>query len=302
MRIPFNGPVANKRGRVVIITGAGSGIGRAIALRQAAAGDVVIATDIDLAAAEQTVKLAEGSCHAYALDVRDPEQWESVTAEVITRFGVPDILVNNAGIAVGGAFFDQTPQDWEKVMAINVHGIVHGSRVVGSTMVGSGRPGHIVVIASGAAWTPNRVAPSYSASKAAALMVAESLRTDLAPRNIGVSAICPGVTRTQLAANATLVGGRDTEAIEEFRTHFADAQSRYSFATPDMVARAVQRAVRYNLAVVPVNFDATAAWLLHRLSPGLLRAICSIPTMDLAQSGASLAFRRLPARLAFHRD
>ncbi|MFE6861594.1 SDR family NAD(P)-dependent oxidoreductase [Nocardia sp. NPDC057668] len=302
MRIPFSGPVANKRGRVVVVTGAGSGIGRAIALRQAAAGDIVIATDIDLAAAEQTVALAAGACHAYALDVRDPEQWASVTESVISRVGVPDILVNNAGIAVGGAFFDQTPQDWENVMAINVHGVVHGSRVVGAKMVASGRPGHIVVIASGAAWTPNRVAPSYSASKAAALMVAESLRTDLAPRNIGVSAVCPGVTRTRLAANATLASGRDTAAVEEFRTHFADAQSRYSFATPDMVARAVQRAIRFNLAVVPVNFDATAAWVLHRLSPGLLRAICSIPTMELAQSGASMAFERLPARLSFHRD
>ncbi|MDO3650674.1 SDR family NAD(P)-dependent oxidoreductase [Nocardia mangyaensis] len=301
MRIPFTGPVADKHRRVVLVTGAGSGIGRAISLRQTAAGDIVIATDIDLAAAGRTAQLAGANCHPYPLDVRDPEQWQQVTDEVIDRFGVPDILVNNAGIALGGAFLDQTAADWEKIMSINVYGVVHGCKIVGSKMVDSGRPGHIVVIASGAAWTPNRVAPSYSTSKAAALMIAESLRTELAPRNIGVSAVCPGVTRTQLATNATLITG-EASSTEEFRADFAQAQARYSFATPDMVARAVQRAIRFNLAIVPVNFDATLAWVLHRLSPGLMRQICSIPTMKLAENAARVAAQRVPASIAFHRD
>ncbi|MEV6279690.1 SDR family NAD(P)-dependent oxidoreductase [Nocardia sp. NPDC051832] len=296
VRLPYTGPVAHKRGRVVLVTGAGSGIGRAIALRQAAAGDIVLATDIDLAAAEQTAKLADGACHAYALDVRDPEQWNALADTVIAGFGVPDILVNNAGIALGGAFLEQSPQDWEKIMAINVHGVVHGCTIIGSKMVQRGQPGHIVVIASGAAWTPNRVAPSYAVSKAAALMVAESLRTELAPKNIGVSAVCPGVTRTQLAANATLVGAASTE---EVRSNFAAVQSRYSFATPDLVARAVQRAIRFDLAIVPVNFDATLAWVLHRVSPGLMRWICAIPTMELAETTARVATDRL-SRISFH--
>ncbi|TLF80775.1 SDR family NAD(P)-dependent oxidoreductase [Nocardia cyriacigeorgica] len=301
MRIPLVGPVAGKQRRVVLVTGAGSGIGRAIALRQAGAGDVVIATDIDVAAAERTAQLGGADCHPYALDVREPEQWQRVTDEVIARFDVPDILVNNAGIALGGAFLDQTVADWEKIMSINVYGVVHGCKIVGSAMVAGGRPGHIVVIASGAAWTPNRVAPSYSTSKAAALMIAESLRTELAPHNIGVSAVCPGVTRTQLATNATLITG-DSASTEEFRANFAQAQARYSFATPDMVARAVQRAIRYNLAIVPVNFDATLAWVLHRLSPGLMRMICAIPTMKRAGDAARVAAQRVPASIAFHRD
>ncbi|WP_162958735.1 SDR family NAD(P)-dependent oxidoreductase [Nocardia yunnanensis] len=301
MRIPFIGPVARQQGRVVLVTGAGSGIGRAICLRQAAAGDIVIATDVDLSAAEQTVKLAQGSCHALALDVREPQQWQQVLDEVVFRFGVPSVLINNAGIALGGAFMDQSIQDWEKIMSINVYGVIHGCKIVGAKMVDSGRPGHIVVIASGAAWTPNRVAPSYSTSKAAALMIAESLRTELAPKNIGVSAVCPGVTRTKLAANATLIT-TDSSAIDQVRSQFAEAQSRYSFATPDMVARAVQLAIRFNLAIVPVNFDASLAWFLHRLSPGLMRLICSIPTMSRAESAAKVAAERVPAAVAFHRD
>lgn len=301
MRIPFIGPVAKKQGRIVVVTGAGGGIGRAIALRQAAAGDTVIATDIDLAAAEQTATLANGACCAYELDVRDPEQWESVTQTVISQFGTPDILVNNAGIALGGTFMDQTPQDWEKVLSINVYGVIHGSKIVGSKMVESGQPGHIVVIASGAAWTPNRVAPSYSTSKAAALMIAESLRTELAPKNIGVSAVCPGVTRTQLAANATLVTS-DQVKVDVVRADFAAVQDRFAFATPDRVARAVQRAVRFNLAIVPVNFDATLAWVVHRLSPGLMRMICSIPTMKLAENTARAAVQRVPSSIAFHQE
>jgi len=300
-RLPFVGPVAKKTGRIIVVTGAGSGIGQAISLRQAAAGDIVIATDIDLRAAESTAALADGACVAYALDVRDPEDWEAVTNAVIARFGVPDILVNNAGIAIGGAFLDQTPQDWEKIMAINVFGVVHGSRIVGSRMVDSGKPGHIVVIASGAAWTPNRAAPSYSASKAAALMVAESLRAELAPHRIGVSAVCPGVTRTKLAENATLITS-DAESTDKVSAQFADIQARFSFASPDMVARAVQRAIRFNFAIVPVNFDATLAWILHRLSPGLMRLICSIPTMKRAEDAARVAIEHVPSTVAFHRE
>jgi len=299
VRLPFIGPVANKHGRIVLVTGAGSGIGRAIALRQAAAGDIVIATDIDLAAAEQTAELAQGACCAYQLDVRDPAQWEAVTDTVVSRFGVPDILVNNAGIAIGGAFMVQTPQDWEKIMGINVFGVVHGCKAVGSKMVASGKPGHIIVIASGAAWTPNRVAPSYSTSKAAALMIAESLRTELAPNNIGVSAICPGATRTQLGAHATLITSDET-ITEQTRADFVNIQDRFAFASPDRVARAVQRAIRFNLAVVPVNFDATLAWILHRISPALMRVICKIPTMKLAEDTARVAVQRVPSAIAFH--
>ncbi|MFB8003954.1 SDR family NAD(P)-dependent oxidoreductase [Nocardia sp. NPDC056000] len=294
MRLPFTGPVANKRGRVVLVTGAGSGIGRAIALRQAAAGDIVIATDIDLPAAKETTTLAEGDCHAYELDVRDPARWETLTDEIIARFGVPDILVNNAGIAVGGAFMDQTPQDWDRVMSINVYGVIHGSKIVGSKMLASGRPGHIVVIVSGAAWTPNRVAVSYSTSKAAALMITESLRTELGPKNIGVSAICPGATRTQLATHATLVTS-DADTTESVRADFQSIQDRFGLASPDLVARAVQLAIRFDLAIVPVNFDATAAWVLHRISPGLLRRICAIPTMRLAEGTARKAVQYLPS-------
>ncbi|MBN7303121.1 SDR family NAD(P)-dependent oxidoreductase [Mycobacteroides abscessus subsp. bolletii] len=299
MRLPYIGPVAKKQGRIVLVTGAGSGIGRAIALRQAAAGDIVMATDIDLAAAEQTCALAEGACCAFELDVRDPAQWEKVTDTVISRFGVPDILVNNAGIAIGGSFMAQTPQDWEKIMGINVFGVVHGCRIVGSKMVDSGKPGHIVVIVSGAAWTPNRAAPSYSTSKAAALMIAESLRGELAPKNIGVSAICPGATRTQLGAHATLITS-DPSISEQTRADFVNIQDRFAFASPDRVARAVQRAIRFNLAIVPVNFDATLAWILHRISPALMRIICKIPTMKLAEDAARTAVQRLPASVAFH--
>lgn len=300
MRVPFRGPVAKKSGRIVVVTGAGSGIGRAIAHRQAAAGDIVVATDIDLLAAEETAALADGACVAYELDVTDVAQWQAVTDKVIDRFGVPDVLVNNAGIAIGGALLDQSPKDWEKIMAINVFGVVHGSRIIGSKMVDSGQPGHIVVIVSGAAWTPNRVAPSYSTSKAAALMVAESLRAELAPHRIGVSAVCPGVTRTNLAVNATLITSEST-ATENVRAQFGDIQSRFSFASPDMVARAVQRAIRFNLAIVPVNFDGMAAFVFHRISPGFMRLVCSIPTMKRAEDAARLTAERLPTSVAFRK-
>lgn len=299
MRFPFTSPVPNKPGRIVLVTGAGGGIGRAIALRQAAAGDIVVATDIDLAAAEQTVALADGACAAYRLDVTDAGEWQGVVDRVISRFGVPDVLVNNAGIAVAGGAMVLCEEDWHKIFAVNVMSIVHGSTLVAAKMIEQGKPGQIVCTVSGAAWTPNRAAPSYSMSKAAALMVAESLRTESRSSNIGVSAICPGVTRTNLAGNATLVGTVDAH---EVASSFQTIQDRFAFATPDRVARAVQRSIRSNRAIVPVNFDAKLAWVLHRLSPGLMRAICSIPTMKLAESSARVALDRVPDSLRLHRD
>ncbi len=286
-RLPFTGPVAFRTQRLVMVTGAGSGIGRATALRQAQAGDTVIAADIDLESACETAALAGDRVHARHLDITKAAEWESLLASVVDEFGVPDILVNNAGMMITGAFFDQSEQDWERIMSVNLLGAVHGSRIVGAAMAEKGTGGHIVILSSGAAFAPFRMIPSYSVSKAAVLMFAEVLRIDLASKKIGVSAICPGPIRTNLGANSYHASADATKSAT-FTAQFANAQTRFSYAGPDKVARAIQRAIRYNLAIVPVNPEAFFGMYAHRFAPGLTRQVLRLASNGMAEFAASL--------------
>ncbi|MEV6558209.1 SDR family NAD(P)-dependent oxidoreductase [Nocardia sp. NPDC051756] len=283
--------------RLVLITGGGSGIGRATALRFAQRGDMVLVTDIDETAAKETIELVNavgGRGAWYRQDVTDATGWQELSDEIAGTHGVPDVLVNNAGILVTGSFLEQSVADWDRLMAVNLDGVFYGSRIVGEAMVQRGRGGHIVNIASAGAWVPNRVAGSYVVSKAAVLMLSESMRIDLSRSNIRVSAICPGVIRTNLMAHGTRAGVSDEEAIR-FRDNFAAAQQRFSYAGPRAVARAVERAVTYNLAVVPVNPEAYFIAAARRLAPGLTRYALGLGGLELGESLLSTVDR---ARLA----
>ncbi|MEV0246661.1 SDR family NAD(P)-dependent oxidoreductase [Nocardia sp. NPDC050712] len=284
------------RPRLVVVTGAGSGIGRATALRFARAGAYVVASDVDLTAAKATVDLIEaGRASAARLDVTDAEAWVAFATEVRVAHGVPDVLVNNAGIAVSGAFVDLTPADWDKQLAVNLFGVVHGCRTFGRQMIDAGKRGHIVNIASAAAFTPTPVMSAYSVSKAGVKMLTECLRLEFGPKGIGVSAICPGVINTNIGEHAELVGV-DPELVargKEFTRRLQAVAARLPFdpLAPDQVARAVQRAVRYDLAVVPVRPEAWLGYALLRIAPGVNRRMTQPFSIDLLQRWAARAPR-----------
>ncbi|WP_194813843.1 SDR family NAD(P)-dependent oxidoreductase [Nocardia sp. XZ_19_385] len=283
---------------LVVVTGAGSGIGRATALRFADAGAHVIVSDIDLPAAKETVELIQdrhGRASAARLDVTDADAWESFAREVRAAHGVPDVLVNNAGMAVSGAFVDLTPADWEKQLAVNLFGVVHGCRAFGRQMIEAGKRGHIVNIASAAAFTPTPVMSAYSVSKAGVKMLTECLRLEFGPKGIGVSAICPGLINTNIGEHADLVGV-DAELVargKEFtrRIQAAAAQLPFDPLSPDQVARAVQRAVRYDLAVVPVRPEAWLGYFLLRIAPGVNRRMTQPFSIELLERWAARALR-----------
>ncbi|MFJ8990203.1 SDR family oxidoreductase [Streptomyces sp. NPDC102279] len=265
-------------GQLVLVTGAGSGIGRATAFAFAEAGARVVAVDRDAESAARTAEMSRliGSPAAWAetVDVSDEQVMEKLAEKVVTEYGVVDVLVNNAGIGLSGSFFDTTPEDWKKVLDVNLWGVIHGCRLFGKQMADRGQGGHIVNTASAAAFQPSKALPAYSTSKAAVLMLSECLRAELAGQGIGVSAICPGLVNTNITATARFAG---VDATEEKRRQKRSTRL-YGLRNypPEKVADAILRAVVRNEAVVPVTPEARGAHLLHRFAPRTLRAIARL--------------------------
>lgn len=265
-------------GQLVLVTGAGSGIGRATALAFAEAGARLIAVDRDAESAARTAELSlrKGASEAWAeaVDVSDEQAMEKLAAKVHTDHGVVDVLVNNAGIGLSGSFFDTTPEDWRRVLDVNLWGVIHGCRLFGRQMAERGQGGHIVNTASAAAYLPSKALPAYSTSKAAVLMLSECLRAELAGQDIGVTAICPGLVNTSITSTATFVG---VDAAEERRRQKRAARA-YGLRNypPEKVAEAILRAVARNEAVVPVTSEAKVSYALSRFMPRALRALARV--------------------------
>ncbi|MGV0737038.1 SDR family NAD(P)-dependent oxidoreductase [Mycobacterium syngnathidarum] len=287
------------RPELVVVTGAGSGIGRATAVRFAKLGAHVVVSDIDPDAAAATTAMIRGNGHrasAERLDVTSPDDWEAFARTVLADHGFADVLVNNAGLVVGGPFLELSPADWERQLSVNLMGVVHGCRVFGKQMAERGRGGHIVNIASAAAFTPTPVMAPYSVSKAGVKMLTECLRLELGPKGIGVSAICPGVINTNIGENAVTVGVNQDllERGMEVQQKLQDLAERLPFApmSPNLVARAVTRAVRYDLAVVPVRTEAWLGYFMLRIAPGINRRMAQPFSVDaLERLGAGLLDR-----------
>jgi NAD(P)-dependent dehydrogenase (short-subunit alcohol dehydrogenase family) len=272
VRVNFRPP------RAVVVTGAGSGIGRATALELAKDKATVVVTDIDELTARETVDLIRakgGTAHAHQLDVTSEEAWQALAAQVRDSYGVPDVLVNNAGIVVGGSFLEHSAEDWERQLDVNLFGVINGCRVIGRQMVERGEGGHIVNIASAAAYTPVPTMPAYCVSKAGVKMLSECLRGELGAHGIGVTAICPGFINTNIGAHGVIVGVDDDvvaqgkSALERFQA--LEARLPIHIADPSEVARAVRAAVRFDLAIVPVRPEAWYGWVMSRVSPAFVR-------------------------------
>ncbi|MET8560676.1 SDR family oxidoreductase [Streptomyces flaveolus] len=265
-------------GRLVLVTGAGSGIGRATAFAFAEAGARVIAVDRDAEAADRTAELSRlaGAPEAWAepADVSDEQAMEKLAEKVHHAYGVLDVLVNNAGIGLSGSFFATTTDDWRKVLDVNLWGVIHGCRLFGARMAERGQGGHIVNVASAAAYQPSRALPAYSTSKAAVLMLSECLRAELTAQGIGVTAVCPGFVNTSITSTARFAGVDEEEQLRR-RQRTARLYGLRNYP-PEKVADAILDAVAGNRAVAPVTPEARGAHLLSRFAPGLLRRIARV--------------------------
>ncbi|MEV7319894.1 SDR family oxidoreductase [Streptomyces sp. NPDC093970] len=265
-------------GQLVLVTGAGSGIGRATAFAFAEAGARVVAVDRDTESATRTAELCRliGAADAWAetADVSDEQAMEKLAERVHRTHGVLDVLVNNAGIGLSGSFLTTTTEDWRRVLDVNLWGVIHGCRLFGARMAERGQGGHIVNVASAAAFQPSRALPAYSTSKAAVLMLSECLRAELAGRRVGVTAICPGIVNTNITSTARFTGV--DEAEQQRRQQRSARLYGMRNYPPEKVASAILEAVEHNRAVVPVTPEARGARLLSRVAPGVLRRIARV--------------------------
>jgi len=254
MKLPPNPRVA--------ITGAGSGLGRAVAVNLARRGAKILVLDVDAARSQETADIVAregGTAAILRCDVTQLADLEAAAAEMESRFGGIDLLVNNAGVAAAGMVGDIAMDTWEWIMRVNLWGVIHGCHVFVPRMKAQ-KSGFILNVASCAGIASLPEMGPYNVTKAGVISLSETLQGELAPDNIAVSALCPTFFPTNL--------------LETFRGpdkhhNAAHAFFRRARITADEVAAAGIRGLEKGQLIVIPQADGTAVWLAKRFAPAL---------------------------------
>jgi NAD(P)-dependent dehydrogenase (short-subunit alcohol dehydrogenase family) len=252
----------NLEGIRAVVTGAGSGLGRALCLELARYKARVLLSDREVASAEETARKVEqagGTALVQACDVTQPAQVEALAETAFSRLGGVDLLVNNAGVATGGGVGELPLEEWKRVLDVNLWGVIHGCHVFVPRLRQQGS-GHILNIASAAGLVSVGYMGPYNVSKAGVVSLSETLYLELKPAGIGVTVACPTFFRTNIAAAASpysdpKLNKTAHKLVDEARVE-ADTVAR-------KLLHAVERGARYALPIA----DGRWAWRLKRLSP-----------------------------------
>jgi 3-oxoacyl-[acyl-carrier protein] reductase len=258
---PLTSRMNSLHGKLALITGAASGIGRALAIELARAGVELLLVDVDRAGLLETVeRTTPHGRHAdwHVADLGSSEAISGLIQRVYAEFSALDILVNNAGVAYYGTSHEMSTEQWNRVLTVNLHAPIQLSLALLPLL--SQRPeAHILNVCSIAGLVGvNRLA-AYNAAKFGLVGYSESLRAEYGPRGIGVTALCPGLVRTRIFENAMTSRERNLPRFPRWLT-----------SSPEFVARRAVRAIRKNQGQVVISVPARIVWWIKRLAPNLL--------------------------------
>jgi NAD(P)-dependent dehydrogenase (short-subunit alcohol dehydrogenase family) len=252
--------------RRAFVTGAGSGLGRALAIHLAREGWTLGIQDVNETAADETlrqVQAAGGRGRTFVYDVSRADATEGAARAFLAENGGVDLLFNNAGVAVGGAIEQVPLADWEWIVGVNLWGPVHGCRAFLPAMLAE-RSGHLVNVASLAGLLcPPRMGP-YNVTKSSVVALSETLRGELSGTGVGVSLVCPSFFPTNIA--------RSSRADAPFRGMVQHLMDRGEM-TAEEVARVVLEAVARGRFYILPQRDARFFWRMKRLAPRLRTSV-----------------------------
>lgn len=273
------------KGGAAVVTGAGSGLGRELALQLASGGWSTGLADIDASGARETADMIErsgGTAAVCRCDVSDAEDLSLAVRSLTEQLGQLSLMINNAGIAVAGITGDIAPEDWRKSMDVNVMGCVNGCQIAIPLMKNNGG-GHIINVASAAGFVCLPEMGPYNVSKAAVIALSETIRSEVSPYGIGVTVACPTFFKTRLAEEMLY--------SDEWQKGFTEAAFANAKTETDEVARRILRGASRNKLYVMPQFAAKWTRMSKRISPSTHHAVLGL----VCRSGAT---RRLADRMA----
>jgi NAD(P)-dependent dehydrogenase (short-subunit alcohol dehydrogenase family) len=247
--------------KTVVITGAGSGFGRGLAMDFAKMGWKVAVSDININRAEETVRLMDGNGQGLAIpcDVTKPEEVQRLADAVLGKWGSVDIIINNAGVPVIGFMDKVSLEDWRFEIDIMLMSVIYGCRTFIPIFKKQGW-GHIVNVASSAGIVSLPEMAPYNVTKAGVISLSETLRGELKGSNIGVTVVCPTFFKTNLMDQARCTDERQLKMADAFFCKF-------SFGTVESVCRTTLKAIKKNRLYVLPQPDSKLFWFLKRMTP-----------------------------------
>lgn len=258
-------------GATAIVTGAASGIGRALAEELARRGCEVVLADLQIELAEQVaseIRVSGGKANAVNIDVTNFPAMAQLVQETVNRTGRLDYIFNNAGIAIGGNVNHFGIEDWDQIIDVNLRGVINGVQAAYKVMMAQGF-GHIVNTASLAGLMPSPGNVAYATTKHGVVGLSKSLRAEAAQMGVRVSVFCPGFIRTAILEGGGKYGKILIDMSPEQQRRMLEMIERFKPMSPDLFAKKALNLVAKNQAIIILPSWWKLFWWIHRVFPSL---------------------------------
>ena len=273
--------ITDYKNKVAVVTGGGSGIGRALVHAFVQEGATVAFTDIAQERVDAvTAEFGQGGAkvRGYRVDHSSESDSREFADTVLADFGHVDVVCANAGIGGGGLFEELDMDAWRKMIDVNLYGVVYTLRFLVPSMIARGKGGAFLITSSGAGLMPGPGMSSYHASKAAVSSLGQTLNAELSVHDIGVSVLCPGIIKTGITDKGALkleMGGKGKDQSAE--KNALDYYNKNGVPAELVAAQALKGIKRNKLIIASPPSHILPGWLIHRLSPALFNRLVALP-------------------------